>query len=266
MARFEDYANKYQTIRMERRDGVLQLTFHTDGGSLQWGLLPHREFTQAFAEIGTDPDNTLIILTGTGADFSGPRSTPASRPQVNPRSWDPVYWEGKHLLGNLLDIEVPMISAINGPALRHSEIPLLCDIVLASETAEFQDSAHFPNGMVPGDGMHVVYPLLLGPNRGRYFLLTGQILSAQAGSGAGSGQRGGGAGRPAAPGLGAGRTAAAPTAAHPALQPGGADPGPQAAHARPARLWLGLRGAGAAGFRVAIARAAGLLRPDPPGC
>ncbi len=179
MARFEDYANKYQTIRMERRDGVLQLTFHTDGGSLQWGLLPHREFTQAFAEIGTDPDNTLIILTGTGADFSGPRSTPSSRPQVNPRSWDPVYWEGKHLLGNLLDIEVPMISAINGPALRHSEIPLLCDIVLASETAEFQDSAHFPNGMVPGDGMHVVYPLLLGPNRGRYFLLTGQILSAQ---------------------------------------------------------------------------------------
>ena len=178
MARFEDYANKYQTIRMERRDGVLQLTFHTNGGSLQWGLLPHREFTQAFAEIGTDPDNTLIILTGTGADFSGPRLTPSSRPQVNARSWDPVYWEGKHLLSNLLDIEVPMISAINGPALRHSEIPLLCDIVLASETAEFQDSAHFPNGMVPGDGMHVVYPLLLGPNRGRYFLLTGQILSA----------------------------------------------------------------------------------------
>jgi enoyl-CoA hydratase/carnithine racemase len=83
------------------------------------------------------------------------------------------------LLSNLLDIEVPMISAINGPALRHSEIPLLCDIVLASDTTEFQDSAHFPNGMVPGDGMHVVYPLLLGPNRGRYFLLTGQILSAQ---------------------------------------------------------------------------------------
>ncbi len=179
MARFEDYANTYQTIRMERRDGVLQLTFHTDGGSLQWGLLPHREFTQAFAEIGTDPDNKLIILTGTGADFSGPRSTPSSRPQVNARSWDPVYWEGKHLLSNLLDIEVPMISAINGPALRHSEIPLLCDIVLASETAEFQDSAHFPNGMVPGDGMHVVYPLLLGLNRGRYFLLTGQLLSAQ---------------------------------------------------------------------------------------
>ena len=40
-------------------------------------------------------------------------------------------------------------------------------------------SLHFPNGLVPGDGMHIVMPLLLGMNRGRYFLLTGQTLSAQ---------------------------------------------------------------------------------------
>jgi enoyl-CoA hydratase/carnithine racemase len=68
---------------------------------------------------------------------------------------------------------------VNGPALRHCEIPLLSDIVIASEDAEFQDSAHFTNGMVPGDGMHVVMPLLLGPNRARYFLLTGQNISAK---------------------------------------------------------------------------------------
>jgi enoyl-CoA hydratase/carnithine racemase len=73
---------------------------------------------------------------------------------------------------------VPIISAINGPAWRHSEIPLLCDIVLAADTAQFQDSAHFISDVVPGDGMHIVYPLLLGINRGRYFLLTGQTLDA----------------------------------------------------------------------------------------
>jgi enoyl-CoA hydratase/carnithine racemase len=32
---------------------------------------------------------------------------------------------------------------------------------------------------VPGDGVHIIWPLLLGPNRGRYFLLTGQRLSAE---------------------------------------------------------------------------------------
>ena len=179
MARFAEYATKYQTIRMERRNGILQLTFHTDGGSLQWGLLPHREFTFAFADIGSDPENKVVIMTGAGEEFSGPRPTPAARPGGSARAWDPIYWEGKHLLMNLLDIEVPMISAVNGPALRHSELPLLCDIVLAAESALFQDSAHFPNGLVPGDGMHIVYPLLLGPNRGRYFLLTGQTLSAR---------------------------------------------------------------------------------------
>jgi hypothetical protein len=47
-----------------------------------------------------------------------------------------------------------------------------------SENAEFQDAPHFPNGVVPGDGVHVVWPLVLGANRGRYFLLTGQKLSA----------------------------------------------------------------------------------------
>ena len=50
MARFEDYATKYQTIRMERREGILQFTFHTNGGPLQWGLLPHGEFPEAFRD------------------------------------------------------------------------------------------------------------------------------------------------------------------------------------------------------------------------
>jgi enoyl-CoA hydratase/carnithine racemase len=55
----------------------------------------------------------------------------------------------------------------------------MCDIVLASETASFQDSAHFAGGLVPGDGVHVVFPMIMGLNRGRYFLLTGQVLDAQ---------------------------------------------------------------------------------------
>jgi enoyl-CoA hydratase/carnithine racemase len=178
MAQFETYAQAYQTVRMERHDGILQMTFHTNGGPLQWGELPHREFPQVFHDVGSDPDNKVVIMTGTGAAFSGPQATPGMRLRRTAGEWDKTYWEGKHLLLNLLDIEVPMISAINGPALRHSELPLLCDIVLAAEETTFQDSAHFPNGLVPGDGMHIIYPLLLGLNRGRYFLLTGQTLDA----------------------------------------------------------------------------------------
>src|SRR5216117_2737144 len=181
MSSFDEYANKYKTARMDRRNGVLQVTLHTDGQSLRWGFLPHGELPEAFHDIGADRDNCVVILTGTGAEFSGPRATPGtssfpSRPSIE--RIDRIHWEGRHLLMNLLNIEVPIISAINGPAWRHSEIPLLCDIVLAADDVQFQDSAHFPNGMVPGDGMHIIYPLLLGWNRGRYFLLTGQTLDA----------------------------------------------------------------------------------------
>jgi 6-oxocamphor hydrolase len=52
-------------------------------------------------------------------------------------------------------------------------------VVLASETATFQDAPHFMSGVVPGDGAHIVWTHVLGPNRGRYFLLTGQLLDAR---------------------------------------------------------------------------------------
>ena len=182
MSRFDDYATKYACIHMRRENGILEMRFHTDNGPLRWGLGPHGELPDAFADVARDRDNRVVILTGTGDEWSGVRATPgqsAIGPGLTSNAFDRVHWEGRALLMNLLNIEVPVIAAINGPAWRHGEIPLLSDIVLAADTAAFQDSAHFPNGLVPGDGMHIVMPLLLGINRGRYFLLTGQTLSAQ---------------------------------------------------------------------------------------
>jgi enoyl-CoA hydratase/carnithine racemase len=79
----------------------------------------------------------------------------------------------------MLSIEVPVIAAVNGPAFIHAELPVLADIVLASEKAVFADKPHFINGVVPGDGVQIVWPMLLGPNRGRYFLMTGQEIGAK---------------------------------------------------------------------------------------
>jgi len=181
MSNFADYANKYACIAMRRENGILEMRFHTNGAEFQWGLGPHAELPEAFNDVGRDRENRVVILTGTGSLYSGPRATPGSSAiasGITSTQFDRVHWEGRALLMNLLNIEVPVISAINGPAWRHGEIPLLSDIVLASDTAAFQDSAHFPNGLVPGDGMHIVMPILMGVNRGRYFLLTGQTLSA----------------------------------------------------------------------------------------
>lgn len=187
MKDFDDYSHQYQSIRMRREDGILEMQFHTNGKAFRWGRAAAGELEAAFLDVGRDRENQVIILTGAADEYSGPAVPPLgpdgtgghrTPESVTPAWWDAVYWEGKHLLMNLLNIEVPMISAVNGPALRHAEIPLLCDVVLASENAAFQDSAHFTAGSIPGDGVHIVFPLLMGTNRGRYFLYTGQVLTA----------------------------------------------------------------------------------------
>ena len=111
MSVLADYQNKYQSARLERRDGILQVTLHTEGGSLRWGFLPHGELPELFHDIGADRDNRVVILTGTGDEFSGPRATPGtssfpSRPSIE--RIDRIHWEGRHLLMNLLNIEVPI--------------------------------------------------------------------------------------------------------------------------------------------------------------
>lgn len=182
MTTFSDYANNYTNVAMTRTDGILEMRFHSDGGPLRWNLQAHGELERAFLDVGRDKDNQVVILTGTGDEFSGPAVAPGGHRMsgtMDSAGWDTLYWEGKHLLMNLLNIEVPVISAVNGPASRHAEISVLSDIVLAADTATFQDSAHFNGGLVPGDGVHIVFPMLMGTNRGRYFLLTGQVLSAQ---------------------------------------------------------------------------------------
>jgi enoyl-CoA hydratase/carnithine racemase len=184
MLKFEDYAKKYSHIRMDRQDGILEITFHTDGGTLVWGGGPHGQFGPAFHDIAQDRENKIVIMTGTGDAFieeinSEVLGDRLPKSNITPTTWDHIYSDAKRLLTNLLDIEVPVIAAVNGPVNIHAELAVLSDIVLAAEHAAFADAPHFPNGLVPGDGVHVIWPYLLGRNRGRYFLLTGQRLSAQ---------------------------------------------------------------------------------------
>lgn len=179
VARFADYKDRYRNIAMERdADGVLLVTLHTNGGHFVWSEESHAELGYCFADIGADRGNRVVVMTGTG-DVWCDEIDFASFSLNDPREWDHTFVDGRKLLDNLLAIEVPVIAAVNGPARFHPEIPVMSDIVIASETALFQDAPHFMGGIVPGDGAHVVWTHLLGPNRGRYFLLMGQEIDAR---------------------------------------------------------------------------------------
>jgi len=176
--RFEQYRDRFQNIKLERQDGILTMTVHTGGKSLVWSARAHEELGYCFTDVGTDRDNKVVILTGAGDNFCADIDA-GSFKLSTAGDWDLTFFDGRRLLNNLLDIEVPVIAAVNGPARIHPEIPVLSDIVLAADTALFQDAPHFMSGIVPGDGAHVVWPYVIGGNRGRVFLLTGQELDAK---------------------------------------------------------------------------------------
>jgi enoyl-CoA hydratase/carnithine racemase len=177
-----EYEDKYPSIRFERRQGVLQMALHHEDGEFIVTEPALRDLGRAFRDVGEDAENKVVILTGTGERFATQFDYGSFVATMRPDIFD--FWlrtrsDGVRLLQAFLDIEVPVISAINGPVVTHSETPLLADVVLAAEHTVFQDATHFLNGIPPADGMHTIWTTLLGLNRGRHFLLTGRVLTAQ---------------------------------------------------------------------------------------
>ena len=179
MKRFDAYRDSFPNARLIRsQTGVLEVALHTEGGILVFNGHTHEQFVDLFHAIASDPDNRVVILTGSGAAFMESIS-PEGFDFFTPQGFDKIYREGKKVLMNILDIEVPLIAAVNGPVRLHSEYILLSDIVLATPSTVFQDKPHFDFGIAPGDGVNLLWPEVIGSIRGRYFLLTRQELDAQ---------------------------------------------------------------------------------------
>lgn len=179
MAKFDSYREAFPNARLTRKpNGVLEITLHTDGRKVVFNGHTHEQFVHLFHAIGEDRDNRVVILTGSGDAFMDAIS-PEGFDFFSPQGYDKILREGRKVLSNILDIEVPMITALNGPVLLHSEYALLTDIILATPDTVFQDKPHFEFGIVPGDGVNLLWPEVIGSIRGRYFILTRQVLDAQ---------------------------------------------------------------------------------------
>ena len=179
MTSFTNYRDTFPNARLTRsKSGVLEVILHTNGGTLVFNGHTHEQFVDLFHAVGSDSDNRVVILTGSGPAFMESISSEGFD-FFSPRGYDKIYREGKKVLMNILNIEVPLIAAVNGPVRLHSEYILLADIVLATPSTVFQDKPHFDFGIVPGDGVNLLWPEVIGSVRGRYFILTQQELGSE---------------------------------------------------------------------------------------
>lgn len=183
--RLEDYSEKYADfLKFRREDGILEARFHTDGGPMKWGLEVHHGIIPAMFDINADPENEVLILTGTGDSFLAEFDVESwerhkfHEPFNSYHAYDMFYKDQTREPFALINLQIPVIAALNGPSIVHAELALLNDIVLATESTYFYEGHWDGLGIVPGDGVHTLFRELLGPNRGRYFMLMGEKIYA----------------------------------------------------------------------------------------
>jgi enoyl-CoA hydratase/carnithine racemase len=196
MSRFDEYAKRYEdTFVMERQRGILLLRQHTEGGEAQYTPGAHSVWGWAnlFQEIGNDPENEVIVITGTGDNWmragvphfgTGEQRSPEERELrpgasrlESPDTMYSLYESHLRMMSSLLDLNVPTIGAVNGPAPTHSEHALACDITLCTEDTYFRDP-HVVLGIPPGDGLGMTFQELMGTKRAAYYLYTGDAIDA----------------------------------------------------------------------------------------
>jgi len=159
--------------------GVLTLRFHTDGGPATFTGQMHADLPRALYEIGQDRDNRVLVLTGSGDRFMTDIDGPSLDDPTKPAVWDKTTAEGRRVMQRLVDLEMPIVAAVNGPATVHSEYVLVADIVVAADTTVFTDFPHLTFGLVPGDGIYLTWEETIGLNRARYLTLTQGSFTAQ---------------------------------------------------------------------------------------
>ena len=175
-----DYFAAYHNLKLTRdANGVLVAEFHGNGGPFTMTAQAHTEFVDAFYRIGQDRANKIVILTGAGGQFIGDVDWSSFGDVTDPGVWSQVHDEGLQVLENIANIRVPVIAAIEGRAHVHSDYALLASVIVAAESATFEDVAHFAAGVAPGDGIFTTWSYRAGAGRAEAFLLNPRPLPAR---------------------------------------------------------------------------------------
>jgi enoyl-CoA hydratase len=164
----------YQTMKIEQRDrGIAIVTLNRPERLNAVNGRMHAELATFSRDFANDRDLRVLILTGAGRAFCaggdfGPGDSFGSNP-AGPNMWA----EGRHIVDHILECEKPIVSAVNGYAMGlGANVALLCDVVIAGPNAVFADT-HVNMGIGAGDGGQVIWPFLIGVNRAKYYLMTG---------------------------------------------------------------------------------------------
>jgi enoyl-CoA hydratase len=171
-----DYS-QYQHLLFERKEhGVLLITINRPELLNATNARLHWELSHVWLDIGDDPQTRVVVITGAGRAFSAGGDLAMIETQNNLRAISQVMKEAGDLVYNIVNLDKPVVSAINGVAVGAGlAVALMADISIISETARLTDG-HVRLGVGAGDHAMIIWPLLCGMAKAKYYLLTADFI------------------------------------------------------------------------------------------
>ncbi|MDH5737294.1 MAG: enoyl-CoA hydratase-related protein [Gammaproteobacteria bacterium] len=170
--------NSYQTMKIDRRDkGIVVVRFNRPDRLNAVNGTMHAELARLSRDFANDRDLKVMILTGEGRAFcAGGDFGPGDPIGSNPEG-PTMMVEARQIVDHILECDKPIVSAVNGYAMGlGATVALLCDIVIACPSTVIADT-HVNMGIGAGDGGQLIWPFLMGVNRAKYYLMTGDRIS-----------------------------------------------------------------------------------------
>lgn len=176
-----DYA-KYQDLKIRRLEpGILEIVMGEEGAKLSTATARlHRELADVWLDVDRDPETRVAILRGAGRGFSAGGDLGMVEEitrDFNARAR--VWREARDLVYNIINCSKMVVSAMHGPAVGAGLVAgLLSDISIAAKNARIIDG-HTRLGVAAGDHAAIVWPLLCGMAKAKYYLLLCEQVSGE---------------------------------------------------------------------------------------
>jgi enoyl-CoA hydratase len=171
------YADFLHILFERREDNILWLTLNRPEVLNAADARLHTELVEVWGVIDRDPTVHVAVVTGAGRAFSAGGDLQMVEDAF--RDVDEIgriLDEARDLVYNMLRCSKPIISAIHGPAVGAGlVVALLADISIAAESARLADG-HVRMGVAAGDHAAILWPLLIGMAKAKYYLLTSDFI------------------------------------------------------------------------------------------
>ena len=172
-----NYADFRHLTFESKPNGVLVVTINRPEVLNAANARLHWEFTQIWPVVDADPKTRAVVVTGAGKAFSAGGDLSLVEDMAgNPEALTRTMREASDLVYNMINLDKPVVSAINGVAVGAGlVVGLMADVSIIAETARFTDG-HTRLGVAAGDHAAIIWPLLCGMAKAKYYLLTADFI------------------------------------------------------------------------------------------